>query len=51
MTILETESMPAGFEDQTGIDAQFDELDKEKLRAADFVANIARVIKDIRSRN
>jgi hypothetical protein len=51
MMVLETESLPAAFEDQTGIEAQFDEFDKEKLRAADFVANIARVIKDIRSRN
>jgi hypothetical protein len=51
MTIPETESLPPGFENQAQIDAQFDELDKEKLRVADFVANIAGLIKDIRSKN
>jgi hypothetical protein len=51
MTFPETESPPPVIEDQAETDAEFERLDKENLRAADFVANIAGAIKEIRSKN
>jgi hypothetical protein len=51
MTFPDTESASPAFEHPPKTDAEFEELDKETLRAADFVANIAGIIKDIRSKN
>jgi hypothetical protein len=51
MKFSEQEPLPLVFQTQEEIDAEFEELDKEKRRAADFVANIAGVIEDIRSKN
>jgi hypothetical protein len=51
MTSPEEESTPEDFEDQAEIDAEFEELDRENLRAADFVTNLAGVIRDIRRKH
>jgi hypothetical protein len=51
MTFPDTERPPKVFEEQAEIDAEFEELDRENLRAADFVANLAGVIRDIRRKH
>jgi hypothetical protein len=51
MTFPDTESPPPVFEPQAETETEFEELDNENRRAADFVANIAGVIKDMRSKN
>jgi hypothetical protein len=51
MTFPDTEDLPRVIEDQAEIEAEFEELDKENLRAADFVANLAGVIRDIRRKH
>lgn len=51
MPFPDRERLPEVFEDQAEIEAEFEELDQENLRAADFVANLARIIRDIRRRN
>lgn len=51
MTLPEKEGLPPVSVDQAEIEAEFEELDKETRRAADFVANLAGVIRDIRNKN
>jgi hypothetical protein len=51
MTFPEKESLPPVSVEQAELDAEFEELDKEAHRAADFVANLAGVIRDIRTKN
>jgi hypothetical protein len=51
MTFPEKEGLPPVSADQAEIDAKFEQLDRETRRAADFVANLAGVIRDIRNKN